>query len=219
MTKPYIIPRDVLARVFTNPRAMVAYERLQGTVSTVEDGTVANVEATNALRDASFLTLSPNAELPNEYVLGVGSGLALTPSDGAVHLSLTNNVARATGGFNITFVSSGDAVVGLPLSGVLVTAGNSQFLGVRNIAASGAVAGDDYLLLVDATAGAVTVTLPAVALSNRRVLVVKKVDASANAVTVDGDAAETIDGAASQSLTGQWDALTLACNGAGWFIL
>ncbi|HSC14498.1 MAG TPA: hypothetical protein VLI71_05235, partial [Gammaproteobacteria bacterium] len=50
-------------------------------------------------------------------------------------------------------------------------------------------------------------------------LTVKKIDATANAVTIDGDGAETIDGAATQSLPAQWNAKTVQSNGVAWFII
>lgn len=80
-------------------------------------------------------------------------------------------------------------------------------------------AATDYTLLCDATSGAITANLPAAASNAGRIYLVKKVDASANAVTLDGDGAETIDGAATYALTVQWQSVTVQCNGTGWFIL
>lgn len=79
--------------------------------------------------------------------------------------------------------------------------------------------GDSYVVLCDATGGAFTVTLPAAASSTNIQVTLKKTDVSANAVTIDGDGAETIDGAATQSLATQWKTKTLVCNGTAWFIL
>lgn len=90
---------------------------------------------------------------------------------------------------------------------------------VRTVTATGALLAADYLVLADASAGAVTLTLPAVALSEGALIVVKKTDASANAVTIDGNGAETIDGAATQAVASQYDALTVACDGSAWWIV
>jgi len=76
----------------------------------------------------------------------------------------------------------------------------------------------DSLILCDATAGAFTVTLPAVAGVSGKKLTIKKTDASGNAVTVDGNGAETIDGAATKSLASQYKYISVISNGAGWFI-
>ena len=89
----------------------------------------------------------------------------------------------------------------------------------RTLTASGNAVATDYLLLVDATAGAVTVTLPAAADSDGAYIITKKIDASANAVTVDGNGAETIDGAANIALAAQYDAVTVFCDGSTWWII
>lgn len=54
--------------------------------------------------------------------------------------------------------------------------------------------GDESSILCDASAGAITIALPALAGADNRVWNVIKIDTSANAVTLDGDGAETIDG-------------------------
>lgn len=77
----------------------------------------------------------------------------------------------------------------------------------------------DYTLLVDAIAGAVIITLPAAASHLGRIYNIKKIDASANAVTIDGNASETIDGALTQSTTTQWFSFQIQSNGTSWFIL
>jgi hypothetical protein len=61
--------------------------------------------------------------------------------------------------------------------------GGALKLPVRTLAATGGVNQNDFYLKVDATAGAVVVNLPAAASHPGRVLVIKKKDASANAVT------------------------------------
>lgn len=74
----------------------------------------------------------------------------------------------------------------------------------------------DDLVLVDATAGAVTITMPSAATTSGRVYTIKKVDASANAVTLNG---ATIDGVANPTLTTQWQSKRVQASGAGttWY--
>lgn len=78
---------------------------------------------------------------------------------------------------------------------------------------------NDRVILADAGAGAVTVTLIAAAGNEGRVVTIKKVDASANAVTIDGSGTETIDGAATQVLSAQYEDITVVCDGTAWFII
>jgi len=75
-------------------------------------------------------------------------------------------------------------------------------------------------ILADATSVAFTVTLPtAASAGDGFVITVKKTDSSANAVTIDANGSETIDGALTQSLAGQYDNITLISNGTAWFML
>ncbi|MCP3980743.1 MAG: hypothetical protein GY716_15685 [bacterium] len=81
------------------------------------------------------------------------------------------------------------------------------------------VVAGDTLILGDATAGAFDVDLPAAATSAGRYLIVKKIDVSGNAITVDGNSAETIDGAATVVLASQYDSVQLVCDGTEWWII
>jgi hypothetical protein len=74
-------------------------------------------------------------------------------------------------------------------------------------------------VLCDAVAAAIIVGLPAAAGKLGVVIHVKKVDSSANTVTIDGNAAETIDGVLTQVLRRQWASLQLQSNGTNWYIL
>lgn len=75
----------------------------------------------------------------------------------------------------------------------------------------------DKLLLCDATAGAFAVTLLAAPVTGQ-CMSIKKIDSSANAVTINGNA-KTIDGAASVTLPAQWNAITIVYNGTSWYIV
>lgn len=70
----------------------------------------------------------------------------------------------------------------------------------------------DYAIIADATAGAITVTLPPP--TKGRELYAKKVDSSANAVTLNGQ----IEGATSKVLSTQWAGVRLFGNGDRWLI-
>jgi hypothetical protein len=70
---------------------------------------------------------------------------------------------------------------------------------------------------VTATGGAVTITLPSAATAGDGAIVaVKKIDASANAVTIDTTGGQTIDGSASKSLSTQYGQRTVVSDGANW---
>jgi hypothetical protein len=71
---------------------------------------------------------------------------------------------------------------------------------------------------VDSTSGNITVTLPAAATYPGIEYWIRKIVA-ANTVTIDGDGAETIDGAATRALTTQWQTVHIQSNGVSWDIL
>lgn len=75
------------------------------------------------------------------------------------------------------------------------------------------------VVLVDATSGAVTINLPAVSAISGREYVIKKIDSSGNAVTIDGNASETIDGSTTSSLATQNKYARIKCNGTAWYII
>lgn len=76
------------------------------------------------------------------------------------------------------------------------------------------------LLAVDASGGAVTITLPAAETAGDGFeITVKKTDSSANAVTVDGNGSETIDGSATLVLSYQYDSIKLRSDGENWLLV
>ncbi len=83
------------------------------------------------------------------------------------------------------------------------------------------VSGDQgNLLNVDASGANRTITLLAAASAGDGYTVaIKKTDATANTVTIDGNGAETIDGSTTKVISTQYDTVLLACNGTAWFIL
>jgi stress response protein SCP2 len=78
---------------------------------------------------------------------------------------------------------------------------------------------DIHTLLVNNTAAITTVTLPAVATSADRVYHIKKISGPTYKVTIDANASETIDGAATFDLDIQYESVTLVCDGSSWYIV
>ncbi len=76
--------------------------------------------------------------------------------------------------------------------------------------------GDDILVLVDATGGAVTITLYTAVGNGGKVVAVRKTDSSVNAVTIDPFGSQTIDGETTLELSGQYDTVSLKCDGTNW---
>ncbi len=95
--------------------------------------------------------------------------------------------------------------------------GGSLALPITSKTANYTVTANDYTITGDATSGNITFTLPTAVGIAGVMYVVKKIDASGNSVIIDGAGAETIDGAASVSITTQYQSVVLQSNGANWY--
>lgn len=78
---------------------------------------------------------------------------------------------------------------------------------------------DEKLVLCDATAGVITVNLPPVVDWPGEIIRVKKIDSSDNAITIDGDGAETIDGATTVTIVYQYQTLSFTNDGTSVYII
>jgi len=77
----------------------------------------------------------------------------------------------------------------------------------------------DDVVTGDSSGGTFTLTLPTAVGNDGKLFHIKKIDSSANAVTIDGATTETIDGAETITLDVQWHSLTIVSDGANWLII
>ena len=77
----------------------------------------------------------------------------------------------------------------------------------------------DYTIAASASGGAFSVTLPTSVGITGKVYVVKKMDSTANVVTVATTSSQTIDGATTRALSLQYDGITVQADGANWIII
>jgi hypothetical protein len=154
--------------------------------------------------------------LSNNIGKGAGTGLRVTNSSGTVDLDrvnndLSNNTVAATE-ITSTFVAT---AVSRDNKGV-------DFLGLvrGTVAKTGnyTLTVNDYTVEFDSTSGALTAALPAAATVKGRVFVIKKVVAL-NTVIIDPNSTETIDGAATLTLTDNGQAAVVQSNGTEWKVL
>lgn len=79
---------------------------------------------------------------------------------------------------------------------------------------------EDRTITGDATSGVITITLPTAVGKSGIVYIVKKIDASGNAVNVASTSSQTFDGAASPyALATQWKYAQFQSDGANWIII
>lgn len=93
----------------------------------------------------------------------------------------------------------------------------SGYFPITSVSSAYTAADDDFTILVDASGGSVTVTLPDTAGRDGKIYNIKKVDSSANTVVVSG----TIDGSASYTLINPNESISVHASEleAAWFII
>ena len=120
---------------------------------------------------------------------------------------------RVTGAQMLAFMESD-----IEIARANLLAGAVGRLAVETVTSSGSVDGTKDLILVNATSGAVTLALPAVASHTGRVIKIKKI-AGANNVILDGNSTETIDGQTTQTITDIYQSLSIVSTGTEWSIV
>lgn len=162
----------------------------------------------------------------NDYSLGDGTLELMKFSETASAVNEITIANAATGSGPTISATGDDANVDLNLSskGTALVKANAKLIGVNHVLSKSAnytVVKADHgaLIKCDATSAAFTITLPPAATAGSGFeIAIKKTDAGANAITIDGDGSETIDGATTLVLAGQYDAAILRCDGSSWEI-
>lgn len=88
-----------------------------------------------------------------------------------------------------------------------------------NTNASDIITTSDYLILENATGWNIIVDLPTATSATWYIFVIKKIDSSANTVTIDWSWSETIDWSLTQVIGSQYQAITIQSNWTAWYIL
>lgn len=155
-------------------------------------------------------------------VLRFGDSLTLTHNATSLILPGGTNITTSAGDvFEFTSEGSGNwRCTGYALAnGRAIDSQSRESTTSKTSAYTVTTADDQATILCDATSAAFTVTLPAAATAGDGfVVAVKKTDSSANAVTIDGDGAETIDGSTTRLLAVQNESVILICDGSDWSI-
>ncbi|MHC4950551.1 MAG: hypothetical protein ACYTEU_06140 [Planctomycetota bacterium] len=139
----------------------------------------------------------------------VGAGSTLILTDDSTDQTLTGNQG------NLILTPSGgtvEATLNFKFGGSIMT-------GATSITGAAHTAGNHYMHYCNATANAITVTLPAVSGNKGLEYRFKKMDATANRVVIDGSGAEVIDNAATRPLIAQFESITISCNATAWWIV
>ncbi len=154
----FLSRRDLNANFKGDIRLLRAFEQQSQLVEANTEATAVAVAATDTLKEATYVTLSANAELPNERVLQAGSGIRLVTTGDAVIVQTSAIIPTINGGFGATFTVSGVTNVALPLSGRLATTENAETLSNKTLASPKVSGLGDYADDAAAAAGGVPIT-------------------------------------------------------------
>lgn len=171
--------------------------------SAIVTGKINNLAVTTAKIAASAVTTN---ELGN---------LAVTTAKIAASAVTTNEL-----GANAVTPAKADLTQTWAHGGILFANGGFQIRRVVTAVNYTTLASDVYVGVTD-TAAARTITLVAAATAgNGAMLTVKDQSGGAgtNNITVDGNVAENIDGAATKVINTNYGSVTLVCDGANWFV-
>jgi hypothetical protein len=89
---------------------------------------------------------------------------------------------------------------------------------VSTVSANTTLGVDHHIVLVNASGGARTITLPDATTCAGRQYVIKKIDSSTDAVTIVPQSGQTIDGQASISINTQYDYRRVVSDGTNWYL-
>lgn len=160
------------------------------------------------------------------YIIGSGSaGIGpwidvdqLDTESGAPTFADNNNgtgLGNALGTVKLTGLYTAANVTSTYPTGIKIIDGQKSFP-VTTVTGNYTAHLTDEVILVDASSGAVTVTLISAARTPNK-YTVKKIDSSSNAVTVAAASGQNIDGSSTKNLASQWDKLTVIPSGTNWF--
>lgn len=90
---------------------------------------------------------------------------------------------------------------------------------VRSTAGAYAVLDTDQVILADLTTGAQTHTLPTAVGKAGMTVTFKKIDASSNILTIEGDGTETIDQELNQTIEDRNTSITMVSDNANWHLI
>lgn len=178
----WLLPGGTITHVNTSIAPPQAQACLLGSVTT-SGGAITGIDTSGVMfvRGGIGVRQSNDSSAPTD-----------TPSSRLVFLARTPSADYLWDGAQYTTLGGGG------------TAGHA----IRKITASSNVQAGDEAIWIDASAGNVTLTLTAVS-GSVKYLVVKRLDNSTNTVTIAAAGTDTIDGAASITLTMQYQARTL----------
>jgi hypothetical protein len=203
----------------TEAISVVAAAHFSEPLITVNTGDTITHAATVYIQDAP-------TEGANNWALRVAAGAVgfagtLTATGGGALTGTWTDLGIVT-----TVDLNGGTIDGTIIGGAVTAAGSFTLLTADALvltnetitASTDTLDTTDGVIFLDATSNDITITLPTAAAGDGLVYWIKRIDTSANVVTVDGNGAETIDNNATVTLN-TMDSITITSDGTEWWII
>lgn len=223
-----------------SPAGSISSTDVQAAIAEVDSDVTAHVGDSSAAHAASAISFSATGNIASTDVQAAIAELdsekaASSHTHSAADVT-SGTLAIARGGTNISTYTQGDILYASAADTLakLAKGTSGQFLKIgstipewADVSAQSvtsktttytATVSDD-LILCNSSGGAFTVTLYAASGNSGKILKIKKTDSSVNAVTIDGNASETIDGALTTTLSTQYEIITIICDGSNWHLV
>lgn len=197
-------------RLFTNNTQRVTVQSGGNVgIGTAAPGSTLDVGGRIQMSNAGTATWGNTA---NQGILSWNTGVAVVGSQSGQSLSFSTNSNSGTGE-KMRIDTSGNVGIGTTGPGSTLHLAGSYQAAVSALTTNTTLDATHQVVTVDASGGARTITLPdCVAGILGRIYRIKKIDSSANAVTIARTGSDdTFDGATSYSLTSQYQFITLIC--------
>jgi hypothetical protein len=231
----------------TNPAGSVADVKTRLAISLAADGDLALADVSTLTISSGVITVTGNRHVVDtqssaasddlDTINGGAAGMVVLlriANDGRnVVLTQIGNILTPTGG-RVTLDTTGQGAIlwydsgqskwiCMTTAGFIIETGNHYFAGgIRHqynaVSTDTTLDSSYYRVNVDASGGAVIITLPTAVGISGQTFIIRKSDSSGNAVTVDGAGSETINGSAGYSLTAHRQTVSISSDGAGWMV-
>jgi hypothetical protein len=175
-----------------------------------------NAAVVSSLIPGDGITIALNGEVD---VIGTTNRIAVSSNGIDIDSAYVGQTSITTVGTINTGTWNG-AVIPISYGGTgASTAGAAanRLLAVTLVSASVTLNNTDGVVLVDASGGIRTVTLPSAATNYK--YVIKKIDSSSNTVIINAAGGNTIEGSSSKTLSSQYQFETLISNGTTWYLI
>lgn len=121
---------------------------------------------------------------------------------------LAAHVTSSITELNVTSVSASNIVGKL----------NGLATSVSTVSTNTSLNTSQYVVLANAEAGNITLTLPDASTAANAHYAIKKIDSTSNIVTISGSNSQTLDGEMFKQITTQYEAFFIVSNGSNWFV-